>query len=77
MELHRQTKLLGIIIVRLYMAGKQRIMYSVFIKYLRKKWEYSEALRQMFTKFVKVCDYITRNVLYIILIDFGIPTKLV
>ena len=29
-------------------TGKLLIIYSVFIKYLEKKWEYNEAVHQLF-----------------------------
>jgi len=39
-----QRKLLGIIIVGLDITGQLLIVYFSFIKYLRKKWEYNEAV---------------------------------
>jgi hypothetical protein len=44
---------------------------------LEKKWEYNEAVHQLFIDFKKACDSIRREVLYDILIEFGIPMKLV
>jgi len=44
---------------------------------LEKKWEYNEAVHQLFIDFKKACDSVRREVLYNILIDFGIPKKLV
>ena len=41
-----------------------------------KKWEYNEAVRQLFIDFKKAYDSIRREVLYNILIEFGIPMKL-
>jgi len=52
-------------------------IYSAFVKYLRKKWEYNEAVHQVFIDFEKAYDSIGREVLYNILIEFGIPVKLV
>jgi hypothetical protein len=43
---------------------------------LEKKWEYSGTVHQLFD-FRKACDSVRREVLYNILIEFGIPTKLV
>jgi hypothetical protein len=38
-----QMKLLGIISVDFDVTGQLLIIYSAFIRYLRKKWEYNEA----------------------------------
>jgi len=72
-----QRKLLGIISVDSNSTGRLLIMYSAFGKYLRKKWEYIEAVHQLFIDFKKVYDSVRREVLYNILIEFGIPKKLV
>jgi hypothetical protein len=44
---------------------------------LEKKWEYTEAVHQLFIDFKKAYDSVRREVLYNILIEFGIPMKLV
>ena len=44
---------------------------------LEKKWEYSEEVHQFFIDFKKAYDSVRREVLYKILIEFGIPRKLV
>jgi hypothetical protein len=44
---------------------------------LEKKWEYNEAVHQLFIDFKKAYDSVKREVLYNILIEFGIPMKLV
>ena len=44
---------------------------------LEKKWEYSEAVHQLFIDFKKAYDSVRREVLYNILIEFGVPKKLV
>jgi len=44
---------------------------------LGKKWEYNEEVHQLFIDFKKAYDSVTREVLYKILIEFGIPRKLV
>ena len=44
---------------------------------LEKKWEYNEAVHQLFTDFKKAYDSVRREVLYNILIEFGVPKKLV
>jgi hypothetical protein len=44
---------------------------------LEKKWEYNEAVHQIFIDFKRAYDSVRREVLYNILIEFGIPRKLV
>jgi hypothetical protein len=44
---------------------------------LKKKWEYNEEVHQLFIDFKKAYDSVTREVLYKILTEFGIPRKLV
>jgi len=44
---------------------------------LEKKWEYNEEVHQLFIDFKKAYDSVRREVLYKILIEFGIPRKLV
>ena len=43
---------------------------------LEKKWEYNEAIHQLFLYFKKAYDSVRREVLYNILIEFSIPMKL-
>jgi hypothetical protein len=42
-----------------------------------KKWEYNGTVHQLFIDFKKAYDLIKREVLYNILLEFGIPKKLV
>jgi hypothetical protein len=42
-----------------------------------KKWEYNETVHQLIIDFKKAYNSVTREVLYSILIEFGIPKKLV
>jgi hypothetical protein len=42
-----------------------------------KKWEYNETVHQLFVALMKMHDSFRREVLYIILIEFGVPMKLV
>jgi hypothetical protein len=46
---------------------------------LEKKWEYNGTVHQLFIGiyFKKDCDSVRRKTLYNILIEFGIPRKLV
>jgi len=44
---------------------------------LEKKWEYNEAVHQLFIDFKKAYDSVWKEVLYNNLIEFGIPMKLV
>jgi hypothetical protein len=58
-------------------TGQLLIIYSTFIKYLRKKWKFSEVVHHSFIDFKKSFDSVRREVLYNILIEFGFPMKLV
>jgi len=53
------------------------IIYSAFVRMLEKKWEYNEEVHQLFIDFKKAYDSVRREVLYKILIEIGIPRKLV
>ena len=44
---------------------------------LEEKWEHNEAVHQLFIDFKKAYDSVRREALYNILIQFGIPKKLV
>ena len=44
---------------------------------LEKKWEYNEAVHQLFIDFKKAFDSFRREVLYNILVELGIPKKMV
>ena len=44
---------------------------------LEKKWEYNEKVNQLFIDFKKAYDSVRREVLYKIILEFGIPSKLV
>jgi len=57
--------------------GQLLIIYSAFVKYLRKKLEYNETVHQLFIDFRKAYDSVRREVLFNILIEFGIPIKVV
>ena len=44
---------------------------------LEKKWEYNEAVHQLFIDLNKAYDSVRREVLYNILVESGIPKKLI
>jgi hypothetical protein len=44
---------------------------------LKKKWEYNETVHQLFLDFKKAYDSVRREVLYDILLQYGVPMKLV
>jgi hypothetical protein len=44
---------------------------------LEKKWEYNGTVHLLFIDFKKAYDSVKREVLYNILLEFGIPKKLV
>jgi hypothetical protein len=44
---------------------------------LENKWEYIETVHQLFIDFKKAYDSVRREVLYNILIEFGVPMNLV
>ena len=44
---------------------------------LEKEWEYSEAVHQLFIDFKKAYDSVRKEVFYNIIMQFGIPMKLV
>ena len=51
-----QRKLLGIINVHFDAIGQLLIIYSVFVKYLRK-WEHNEAVHQLFIPYPTAFPY--------------------
>jgi hypothetical protein len=58
----------------------QQVNYWSYILHLSntwEKWEYNEAVHQLFIDLKKAYDSVMREVLYNILIAFGIPMKLV
>jgi hypothetical protein len=57
------------------MSTTDQILYIRQI--LEKKWEYNGTVHQLFVYFKKAYDSVRREALYNILIEFGIPRKLV
>jgi sorting nexin-29 len=70
-------KLLGTISVGFSTTDKLLIRNSAFVRYWRKKWEYNETVYQLFIDFKKAYDSVRREVLYNIVIEFGVAMKLV
>jgi hypothetical protein len=46
--------------------------FSAIPQILEKKWEYNETVHQLFIDFKKAYDSVRREVLYNILIEFGL-----
>lgn len=53
------------------------IIYSVFVKYLRKKQEYNGAEYKLFRYFKEPYKSVRREVLYKILFEFGVGMKVI
>jgi len=68
-----QRKLLGINSVDFDGTGQLLIIYYAFVKYFRKKWEYSEAVHHLFVDFKKACGSVRREVLCNILLSLEFP----
>jgi len=67
-----QRKLLGNISLDFETRGQLLIIYSAF-----DKWEYNKAVYQLIIDLRKAYVSVRREVLYNVLIEFGIPMKLV
>jgi hypothetical protein len=52
------------------------ITLFAFVRYWRNKWEFNETVHQLFVDFKNAYDSVKREVLYSILTEFGVPTKL-
>jgi hypothetical protein len=70
-------KLLGTINVGFDVTDKILNRYFAFVRYWGKKWGYNEAVHQLFIDFKETYDSVRWEVLYNILIEFGVPMKLV
>jgi hypothetical protein len=61
-----------------FVATDQPLFHIFCIRQiLEKKLEYNEAVHQLFIEFKKAYDSVRREALHNILIEFGIPKKLV
>jgi hypothetical protein len=65
-------KLLGMISVGFDVRSNTAHAFCIH-QILKKKWEYSETVHQLFVDFKKAYDSVTREVLYNILIESGVP----
>jgi hypothetical protein len=72
-----QRELLGIISVDFNTTGEILINIFCICQIHEKKREYNDAVHRLFTDFKKACNSVRREDLYNILIEFGIPMKLV
>jgi hypothetical protein len=71
-----QTKLLGTTNAAFDIIGQQLIIFYISSG-TEKKWEYNGTVHQLFIDFKKAYVSVRREALYNILIEFGIPRKLV
>ncbi|KAJ4435308.1 hypothetical protein ANN_17918 [Periplaneta americana] len=62
-----------------FMRGNRSTIDQIFCirQIMEKKWKYKGTVHQLFTDFKMEYDWVKREVLYDILIEFGIPKKLV
>jgi hypothetical protein len=68
-------KFLEIINVGFEVIDQLLIIFSAFIRCLRKKWEYSDTVHHPSIDFKKAYDSVRREVMYCIVIEFGIVMK--
>jgi hypothetical protein len=68
-------KLLGIISVGFEGNGSTTGHNFCIRQTLEKKWEHNERVHKLFVFFKKAYDSVRREVLYNILIEFGVPLK--
>jgi hypothetical protein len=67
---------LGTISADINVRAQLQTRFSAFVRYWRKMGE-NQTVHQLFIEFKKAYGSVRREVLYIILIEFGIPVKLV
>jgi len=58
-------------------TGQLPVIYSALHQTFKNKWEYNEAVHQLYIDFKKEYHSVRREVLFNILIEHGIPMKLV
>jgi hypothetical protein len=59
------------------LLGMISVGFDITGQILEKKWEYSETIHELFIDFKKTCDSVRMEVLYYILLEFGVLKKLV
>ena len=64
---------MGIIKVDFDATVQLLIIYSAFVKYVKKNRGYNESVHNLFIEFKKAYDSVRREVFYKILTGFGIP----
>jgi hypothetical protein len=69
-----EMKLLGLTSVGLGVADQLLIRFPALVRHWRRN---ENTMRQLFMDFKKAYDSVRRKVLYNILIEFGVPLKLV
>jgi hypothetical protein len=69
-------KLLGIVTTGFDISDQILINFLHLPDIGEKKWESSEAVHQLFMDFKKAYNSVRGEVLYSILIEFGVPVKL-
>jgi hypothetical protein len=71
-------KLLGIISVGFDVTDQLLTRFFAFVRYWKeKRREYKEIVHQLFIDFKKVYDSVMKELLYNILVESGVPMKLV
>jgi hypothetical protein len=68
---------LGIPSVDFDVTDQRLIKFSISGRCWRKEWEYSGTAHQLLADLKKAYDSVRREVLYNIVVEFGIPKKLV
>jgi hypothetical protein len=69
-------QLLGIISATFDVTGQLFVRFFCMRQTLEKKWEYNERVHQLFIDLKKVYDSVRKEVLYNILIEFGVTMKI-
>jgi hypothetical protein len=55
----------------------QLVRFSIYVRCRKKKWDYNGTVHQLFIDLRKAYNSVRREVLYSILIEFGVSRKLV